>query len=223
MNQSGRHLSKHSFGANGVPADSISPCGISRAACFRVPRRRRPLPRSGLRPRYARPWFRSGVIGGGSTGVSFPVVAFATIRPRRVSRGRHWWCVEGLFWLCRARESGCEASGLSHSLRGRRSRFPTTEKKTPAPPSRARWGIVREASPYSSQLGRCSPLWRALRAIARQSGYPRFARLAIGRGAAAFGARQSLFKRLANSAFPAPRGECESSPQSRLNCALHPR
>ena len=93
-------------------------------------------------------------------------------------------------------------------------------KKTSAPPRRARWGFVREVSPYSSQLGRCSPLWRALRAIARQSGYPRFARLAIGRGAAAFGARQSLFKRLANSASPAPRGECESSPQSRLNCAL---
>ena len=30
----------------------------------------------------------------------------------------------------------------------------------------------------------------------------------------------SPFKRLANSASPAPRGECESSPQSRLNCAL---
>ena len=40
---------------------------------------RRLLP-CGLRPRNARPWLRAGVIGGGSTGVSSPVVAFATIR-----------------------------------------------------------------------------------------------------------------------------------------------
>ena len=38
-----------------------------------------------------------------------------------------------MFWLCRARESGCEARGLSHSLRGRRSRVPTTTKKESAP------------------------------------------------------------------------------------------
>ena len=33
-----------------------------------------------LPPRYARPWFRAVVIGGGSTGVLCSVVAFATIR-----------------------------------------------------------------------------------------------------------------------------------------------
>ena len=104
-----------------------------------------------LPPRYARPWFRSGVIGGGSTGVFFPVVAFATIRPRRVSRGRHWWCVEGLFWLCRARESGCEASGLSHSLRGRRSRVQTTTKKESAP------AAPRPKGRCARSVPKCSP------------------------------------------------------------------
>ncbi len=99
---------------------------------------------------------------------------------------------------------------------GGASRLPTREGCSPAPDGappiaapagrpKGRWILVRESSPYSSQLGRCSPLWRALRAIARQSGYPRFARLAIGRGAAAFGARQSLFKRLYSSAPPVIR------------------
>ena len=146
--------------------------------------------------------------------------------------------------------------------------------------------------PLKSNESRCSPLWRALRAIARQSGYPRFARLAFGRGARrlgcrlafqtpcqfraascdrsapcgpsgsrfalrqpdAYGAGESrgsahpLARRFAMAfgqvpseasllrcispratradarrIFPAPRGECERSPQSRLNCALHPR
>ena len=81
-------------------------------------------------------------------------VACATIRPRRVGRGRLWRLSDG--WFCCAARFGCEAGGVSHSLRGRGSascdpcgapfgratrrlrrgrisRSPTTEKKDSAP------------------------------------------------------------------------------------------
>ena len=76
------------------------------------------------------------------------------------------------------------------------SRKTTTEEKDLSPAPRARWGFVREVSPYSSQLGRCP----------------------IGRGGV-WGCVIALQTPL-QFRYPAPRGECESSPQSRLNCAL---
>ena len=128
----------------------------------------------------------------------FPVVAFATKRPPVVAVGRHWWCVEGLF-SCAARLGRvARRVGCPILFGGGASRLPTTEREIQPPPRRARWGFVREASPCSSQLGRCP----------------------IGRGAAAFGARQSPFQTPLKFRSPAPRGKCESSPQSRLNCAL---
>ena len=87
--------------------------------------------------------------------------AFAAKRPPVVSGGRHWWCVEGVFFvllshsrryairrvrrlaslvvcrrvalLCRARESGCEAVGLSLSRRGRAFAFPNDREKDTSP------------------------------------------------------------------------------------------
>ena len=70
-----------------------------------------------LSPRYARPWFRSGVIGGGSTGVLCSVVAFATIRPRRVRRGRLWRCVDDCLFVCALLRGRWVAGELSYGVR----------------------------------------------------------------------------------------------------------
>ena len=80
------------------------------------------------------------------------------------------------------------------------SRKTTTEKKDLSPAPRARWGFVREVSPYSSQLGRCP----------------------IGRGAAAFGVGVRALQRL-YLPLSAPRGVCEKSPHLWAELPFAPR
>ena len=98
MNQSGCHLPKPRFWTNGIPADTISPREISRIACFRVPRRRRPLPRCDLRSRYARRRVDAPEIE--DRGVA--EVADLARRDRKVPRGgRLWRWLEGCFVVLR--------------------------------------------------------------------------------------------------------------------------
>ena len=76
--------------------------------------------------------------------------------------------------------------------------------------------------PLKSNESRCSPLWRALRAIARQSGYPRFARLAFGRGARRLGCRLA-FQTPLQFRFPRAEGRVrEQSPKSAELCVAPP-
>ena len=90
-------------------------------------------------PRYARPWLRSGVIGGGSTGVLCSVVAFATIRPRRVRRGRLWRCVDDCLFVCALLRGRWVAGELSYGVRA----LQRQRKRHQPPPRRAFWGFVR--------------------------------------------------------------------------------
>ena len=90
--------------------------------------------------------------------MSLAPVACATIRPRRVSRGRLWRWSDGCFFsvVCWC---GCwrVGRGMSRAMRVPFSRPPQRQKKRnqPLPTRRAFWGIAREVSPYSSLQGRC--------------------------------------------------------------------
>ena len=77
-------------------------------------------------------------------------------------------------------------------------------------------GRCARSVPLSPNESRCSPLWRALRAIAMQSGYPRFARLANGRGSAAFGA--AVVRRL-RSGLSGTRIALQTPPRGPLRAA----
>ena len=91
-------------------------------------------------------------------------------------------------------------------------------EKRPQPRAPRPKGRFARRVPLKSNESRCSPLWRALRAIARQSGYPRFARLAFGRGARRLGCRLA-FQTPCQFRFPRAEGRVrEESPKSAELC-----
>ena len=168
--------------------------------------------------RYARPWLRSGVIGGGATGVFFPVVAFATIRPRRVRRGRLWRCVDDCLFVCALLRGRWVAGELSYGVRSlqrqrKRHQHDPSGFRTPASApygSPSARGYLRKRPSGRSIARRAAPFGASCDESPRIRPY----KVVAPKGAAR--RRLGLRNRLANASpipLSAPRGLCEKKSQ----------